>query len=86
MPQDTTFMSEKTLINEYEISLAILHIGMMLSAWDAEADILPKTLPEVTKRIEEIFGVKMYNEPDIIVARNKIAAVIENIQRKQKDG
>ena len=79
MQQDT--ISTKT--TQDEISLAILHIGMMLAAWDAEGELLPLDLPEVNGRIFNIFGVDMGKEPDIGTARNKIVAIIQQLQREE---
>ena len=67
-------------VNESDISLAILHIGMMIAAWDADGETLPANLPEANRRIHEIFGVEMWDEPNILEARNKIAAVIEQLK------
>ena len=79
MQQDTI----SSQMEQAEITLAIVHIGMMLASWDAEAEILPLDIPEINQRIYEIFGIEMWNEPDVVVARNKIVAVIETLKGEE---
>ena len=62
----------------HENNLAIMHVGMMLAVWDKENNKLPLGLKEANERIERVFKVDMYTEPNIITARNKIAAIIEH--------
>ncbi len=85
MQQDTTSIKTTAVkkLDSDEISLAILHIGMMLAAWDAEGELLPLDLLEVNTRIFEIFGVDMGKESDIGTARNKIVAIIQQLQREE---
>jgi hypothetical protein len=53
---------------------------MLLASWDADNEKLPTSLNDVNKRIFNIFGIEMWKEPDIVKARNKIIAIIENAQ------
>lgn len=75
---DTTF----TRTTNTGALLAVIHIGMLLSSWDANEE-LPINLDAVNKRILEIFGVSMQQEPNVQEARNKIMAIIEQIQNRK---
>lgn len=62
---------------QYDHTLALIHIGIMLTEWDETLEYLPQSLIEVENRLLNVFGVQISSEPDIMQVRDKIVAITE---------
>ena len=58
---------------EYDATLALIHIGMLISD-NVELEGLPMDLVFVADMIQDVFGVSLDEEPNVIVVRDKIIA------------
>jgi hypothetical protein len=62
---------------EYDRSLALVHIGILLAEWDETLIGLPSTLFEVEDRLIKVFGINIRAEQDIFRVRDKVVAMAE---------
>ena len=78
-----TIMKPLRANDEQDHALALLHIGMMLAEYGVDEQ-LPRSTAEAQGRVQTIFNINMWNEPDIYIVRNKMVAIIEQINQDQE--
>lgn len=65
---------------EYDRSLALVHIGILLAEWDESMINLPTSLYEVEERLIKVFGINIKSEQDIFKVRDKVIAMTEKYE------
>jgi len=65
---------------EYELQLAAVHIGIHLADFDQTLEVMPESLEEIQLRVLDTFGIDLNKERNLILARDKIQAVIEQLE------